>query len=292
MPTALTAEQSSAAAAWLRVHGYAVSADVAAVLENYQRRGMNFVITEITRGPGRESPVQSLPAVQIAYESSSNQLLLGCALRVQPRESETILHVLSARGRVDDVGTHAERLPTGSELPEYVRGDMAGFRRSLIDHLLAKAGEDAWVLEFAGESSTSLGGRSQGMDESDLRSLGFVPRENEVFTEQGSGEWITRLYHKRGSWRSLSDLSLVETGDRTAFAPSIHVRHEWRGDTQCAEAASYLGALPVRRQKHAEELAALTGWTLDSIRAQMAVREDYHRADEPDAPWWATALSH
>ena len=290
--TALTAEQSSAAAAWLRVHGYTVPLDASAVLENHQRRGMNFVIAEVTRSPGGPPQVQQLPAVQIAYETQSNQLLLGCAARMDEGGCEVTVHVLSARGRVDAAGPHAERLPSGSELPEYVREDVAGYARSLVEHTLAKAGEDSWLLEFSDISSAAHGGRTTAMSDGDLRALGFIASERIVLGDQPPNAWITRLYHNRGPWRSVGDLGLLETGDRAEFAPTFHIRHEWRGNTQCEDAAAYLASLPARRQKQAEELAALTGWPIESIRAQMAVREDYHRSDEPAAPWWASALSH
>ena len=72
-----------------------------------------------------------------------------------------------------------------------------------------------------------------------------------------------------------------ETGDRTNFQGRYVVRHAWTGSADCPAADAYRQALAERQRQEAANLANLTGWDINEIRARMNLPV------EPEQPrWW------
>jgi len=75
------------------------------------------------------------------------------------------------------------------------------------------------------------------------------------------------------------------TADRSNFQGRYILRHPWTGSEDCAAAKSYRAGLKDRRAQQAKNVAALTGWSLERIRQQMAVNADWS-APEDRIQWW------
>src|SRR5258708_11412022 len=88
------------------------------------------------------------------------------------------------------------------------------------------------------------------------------PEEGQVF--------ITRLHVRYDREHFPEDLVFQETGDKTNFQGRYVLRHPWRGEAKCLAARNYLESLPQRHEKEAQELASLTGWSIEDIREKAA----------------------
>ena len=59
------------------------------------------------------------------------------------------------------------------------------------------------------------------------------------------------------------------TSDRTNYQGRYVMRHPWTGDENCPEADRYREQLYERQKKEAQNLASLTGWSLNDIHQRM-----------------------
>ena len=101
------------------------------------------------------------------------------------------------------------------------------------------------------------------------------------------GVFLSRLHLRYDAAHFPEDLVFQETADRENFQGRYVLRHPWRGEASCGEAASYRHELRRRQEKEAETLASLTGWDVGRIRSKMSLKA----ADKPsagDEPWWKT----
>jgi hypothetical protein len=80
------------------------------------------------------------------------------------------------------------------------------------------------------------------------------------------------------------DLVLQETADRNNFQARYVLRHPWKGDdASCPTNEDYHKQLLRRRENEARQLANLTGWDINQIRARMDLRPAASGGGEK---WW------
>jgi len=114
----------------------------------------------------------------------------------------------------------------------------------------------------------------------ELRNLG-------VFWGDGRGRaqpdvFLTRLHVRYDSAHFPEDLVFQETADRANFQGRYVLRHAWTGADTCGEAAAYRRSVVVRHSTEAQQLARLTGWTIEDIRKKMGPE----RTSGPAPAWW------
>jgi hypothetical protein len=85
-------------------------------------------------------------------------------------------------------------------------------------------------------------------------------------TGQGVNPFISRLHVRYDAQHFPEDLVFQETPDRQNFQGRYVLRHPWTGPSTCDQARSYRAALSARQEKEAQDLAHLTGWSLEQVR--------------------------
>lgn len=88
--------------------------------------------------------------------------------------------------------------------------------------------------------------------------------------------FVTRLHARYNAQTFPEDLMLQETSDRENFQGRYILRHPWNpgknpsSENSCEQAKLYLQSLPTRYAHEAENLARMTGWSINDIREKMA----------------------
>jgi len=95
--------------------------------------------------------------------------------------------------------------------------------------------------------------------------------------------FVTRMHVRYDAERFPEDLILQETADRNNFQARYVLRHPWQGDRECPATEEYRRAVLQRQEIEARQLADLTGWDLDEIRAQMHLGPKTGGIEER---WW------
>ena len=190
---------------------------------------------------------------------------------------ELFIYALTRKGRVETTNYRTVKLSGDKEVPLYIKDDFAHFYRDLFARAVKR--EDMRVLftEYAWDMGWCDPCAADPVSNNELRKLGVDwvkaggerPAEGEVF--------ITRLHLRYDREHFPEDLVFQETGDNATFQGRYILRHEWRGQAKCDAAREYFKSLPKRREEQAQNLARLTGWSIDTIRERANGYEDTAR---------------
>jgi len=80
---------------------------------------------------------------------------------------------------------------------------------------------------------------------------------------------LTRLHVRYDGAHFPEDLVFQETSDRSNFQGRYILQHPYQGNSECTEMDAYRDQLRERRNREAETLASLTGWSMQDIRKKM-----------------------
>jgi hypothetical protein len=120
----------------------------------------------------------------------------------------------------------------------------------------------------------------------ELRKLGVFwlggQGSNKMAPMPAQDVFVTRLHVRYDSEHFPEDLVFQETGDRQNYQGRYVIRHPWKGEASC-DISDYEAELRVRQEREAQELANLTGWSIENIRKKIPFPE----GTTPDKePWW------
>ena len=96
---------------------------------------------------------------------------------------------------------------------------------------------------------------------------------------------MTRLHVRYDRAHFPEDLIFQETGDRQNYQGRYVIRHPWSGESTC-DTSTYYTQVRERQEREAQQLANLTGWDIDEIRAKISFANGNDPEVEPK-PWWA-----
>jgi hypothetical protein len=186
---------------------------------------------------------------------------------------------------VETTNYRTVRLPTGTEIPAFVKQEFAPFYKAMFAEQVRREDMRAVFLEYAWDMGWCDPCAADPLSNEELKKLGvswldpqaissgpgpsIAPPRPPVVPSQGSPVFITRLHVRYDRDHFPEDLFFQETADRTNFQGRYVLRHAWKGESSCDAARAYREALPRRYEKEAQNLATLTGWDVDEIRRKM-----------------------
>jgi hypothetical protein len=211
---------------------------------------------------------------------------------------ELFIYALTQKGRVEPTNYRSVKLPTGMDLPVYVKTKFKDFYRDMFEQQVKKADMRALFTEYAWDMNWCDPCAADPLSHEELRNLGvfwlsassaeFLPgsgRRPIMPTMGGAREvFVTRMHVRYDAQHFPEDLVLQETADRNNFQARYVLRHPWKGDdSSCPATDEYRREVLKRQENEARQLADLTGWKLADIRAQMNLRT----ADAGESgKWW------
>jgi hypothetical protein len=196
---------------------------------------------------------------------------------------------------VETVNYRTVKLPTGMEIPVYVKNRFGDFYRSMFSQAVKRENMSVVFTEYAWDMGWCDPCAADPLSTDELRKLGVFwldgppefrpavpgqprppvmprpgPRPQDVF--------ITRLHVRYDSAHFPEDLVFQETADRSNFQGRYVLRHPWTGEDSCEAATQYRRDVLQRRDREAQMLASLTGWDINQIR------QDMNGGKEPATP--------
>jgi hypothetical protein len=283
----LSAEDGRGLETWLARNRYRVPVGAAPVLQSYIRQGMYFFVAKVDVEEMRRRGSAFLRPIQVAYESPKFMLPIRLGMVNAAGPQEMFVFTLTQSGRVEPTNYRMVRVPTGSDVPEFVKREFGEFYRHLFERSHRAEHEEAIFLEYAWtvqpNRPTCDPCTAPYLTPEELRSLGAYwisaasPSPGEVV--------LTRLHLRYSARLFPEDLQLQETGDRENWQARYVIRHPYRGPEECPELVPYRRTVWARREREARNYCALTGAAVDDTRRKMGVLEDWSEPDE--APeWW------
>jgi len=283
----LSAEDGRGLEAWLTRNKYRVPAGAAPVLQSYIRQGMYFFVAKVDVEEMHRRGSTYLRPIQVAYESPKFMLPIRLGMVNSTGAQEMFVYTLTRQGRVEPTNYRMVRVPTGNDVPEFVKQEFIEFYRTLFAHAEQREREEVVFLEYAWtvqpNRPTCDPCTAPYLTPEELRSLGaywISPRAPSV------GEVVlTRLHLRYSAARFPEDLQLQETGDRENWQARYVIHHPYRGPEECPALANYRAGVWSRREKEARSYCDLTGADLAATRQKMGVLDDWSEPDEA-VNWW------
>jgi hypothetical protein len=261
----LSAQQSTGLETWLRQNGYRIPAGAASVLGSYIKQNLKFFVARVNLQEQAKLGFTYLRPIQVAYESPKFMLPIRLGMVNADGPQELFVYALTRKGRVEATNYRTVKLPTGMDLPLYVKRDFATFYKSLFDEQVRRERMEALFTEYAWDMAWCDPCAAQPLSPDELRRLGVF------WTDARPDAFMTRLHVRYDASHFPEDLVFQETGDRANFQGRYVLRHEWTGGSTCDAVAGYRRSLAIRHEREAQQLATLTGWNINDIRARMAI---------------------
>jgi hypothetical protein len=281
----LSAEQSSGLETWLRTNGYRIPAGASAVLGSYIRQNMRFFVAKVNIAEQTKLGFNDLRPIQVAYESPKFMLPIRLGTVNASGPQELFVYALTRKGRVEATNYRTVKLPSGMELPEYLKSpkEFTSFYKAMFTHQVEQQDRSVLFTEYAWDTRWCDPCAADPLSPQELRQLG-------VFWQNGGTDYrqvpapevfITRLHVRYDRAHFPEDLVFQETSDRSNFQGRYVLRHAWTGSDSCSELPQYRARVRERHQQEVARLASLTGWSVDEIRKKAGVD-----GVDPAEPWW------
>jgi len=274
----LSARDSSGLLTWLNQNGYQVPHAAGAVVDSYLRQNLHFFLAKVNLERQSRMRFSFLRPIQVEYDSPKFMLPIRLGTVNAQGPQDLIILGLSPRGRIETTNYRIVRLPSGSEVPLYVKASFGDFYRAMFDHQVAAEGGRAVFLEYAWDMSWCDPCAADPLSADELKSLGVSwlggtadAQGMKRSSGPGGGQpvFVTRLHVRYDRDHFPEDLMLQETADRQNFQGRYVLRHPYSGPAICDAGASYRNDLPRAFEAQARTLAQLTGWEIGEIRQRM-----------------------
>jgi hypothetical protein len=286
----LSAEESDGLIRWLNENGYRVPRGAQRVVGSYLKQDMRFFVAKVNLEEQKKSGYTYLRPLQVAYESNKFMLPIRLGTLNARQQQELYVYALTRTGRIETTNYRTIRLPSNTEVPEFVEGEFAEFYRAMFARQTEAANNRGVFLEYAWDMAWCDPCAADPLSSEQLRSLGVfwtgkAGSGGRPLKAQAQDVFVTRLHVRYDREHFPEDLMFQETGDRQNFQGRYVIRHPWKGPSSC-DTSTYEQAVRERQEREARQLASLTGWDIEDIRAKI----DFVGVDvEPpeQKPWWA-----
>jgi len=281
----LSATQSRALIDWLQEHQYRVPAKVEKLVGIYLKQGLKFFVAKVNLGEQSKLASRKLRPLQIAYESPRFMLPIRLGMVNAKGPQELFVYTLTPHGRVETTNYRVVKMPTGGEVPMFVKEDFANVARAAFDRAVAKEGMRTVFLEHAWNASWCDPCAGPPLDNEELRQLGAS-----WLDDSGGGQvFVTRLHARYDAASFPEDLVFQETANAENFQVRYVQRTPFTGPCDCAAGAEYRKTLQDRHAQQAASLTELTGWSRERVRQRMATGPDAYLPGvnvQAQQTWW------
>jgi Na+-translocating ferredoxin:NAD+ oxidoreductase RnfD subunit len=284
----LSAEQSDGLARWLRQNGYRLPDGAERILGSYLRQDMRFFVARVNLGEKQRLGTEFLRPLQVAYESPKFMLPIRLGTLNADGPQELFVYTLTRRGRVETTNYRTLRLPTGMEIPTYVKAEFGDFYKAMFDEQVRREQMRAVFLEYAWDMGWCDPCSADPLSPEELRGLGVFWLDDAPVRRRGASDvFVTRLHLRYDAERFPADLVFQQTGDRRSFQGRYVLRHAFQGNATCSAAEGYWQSVREREEREAQTLAGVTGWSLADIRSRIGLdRVRPVRGERSQRPWW------
>jgi hypothetical protein len=225
-----------------------------------------------------------LRPLQVAYTSPKFMLPIRLGTVNANGPQDLFVFALSRKGRIETTNYRTVRLPTGMDLPLFVKSEFKDFYTAMFAEQVKKEDMRAVFLEYAWDMAWCDPCAADPLSPEQLRKLGVGwvggtqvtggPAATTAPVRRLPGPaavdvFVSRLHLRYDAAHFPEDLVFQETADRENFQGRYVLRHPWKGTATCAAAGEYGGRLAARQEQEAQNLARLTGWKIDDIRRKM-----------------------
>ncbi|MFN9610358.1 MAG: DUF2330 domain-containing protein [Pseudanabaena sp.] len=277
----LSAKESDGLEAWLVDNDYKIPKGAKELLQPYIRQNMKFFVAKVNIAELNKTGSQVLRPLMMAYESNKFMLPIRLGMLNANGDQDLLVYILSPKGQAEVANYRTIKVPSGDDIPVYVKNEFGEFYKSMFKNSYNKEGRKVAFLEYAWDMSSCDPCSADPLSQEELRKAGVFwldsPSSNQpssrrirpIFPPNGGRVFITRLHIRYNRDKFPEDLAFKETSNQESFQGRYVLRHPFKGETNCDAGREYQKSLRPRFEKEAQTLANLTGWNIADIRRKM-----------------------
>jgi hypothetical protein len=268
----LSAKESDGLVAWLTENGYRIPAGASSVLGSYIKQNMHFFVAKVNLDRMKLIGAGYLRPLQVRYQTAKFMLPLRLGTVNADGPQDLIIYALTRNGRVEAVNYPNVKLPTGMDVPLYVKDEFGPFYKATFERAVAKEHMRAVFVEYAWNLGNCDPCSAPPMSDKELVELGarWIGDDSDAPARWGAPAYVTRLHVRYDAKSFPEDIAFEETADQESFQGRYVLRHPWRGEANCPAGQEYRAQLPAALAQQADNLVALTGWPRPQVEARMA----------------------
>jgi hypothetical protein len=270
----LSAQQSDGLVTWLKENEYRIPEGAAEILGSYIKQKMHFFVAKVNLAEQSKLGFSYLRPLQVAYNSPKFMLPIRLGTVNAEGPQDLVIYALTRKGRVETTNYRSVKVPSGMDVPLYVKEEFGDFYRTMFEQQVKKEGMHCVFTEYAWDMGWCDPCAADPLSSDELRKLGVFWKTGATGSTRMPASdpeetYITRLHVRYDRAHFPEDLVFQETRDRENFQGRYVLRHPWKGEAKCEAAKKYLAELPKRHEAEAMTLADLTGWDVGKIREKM-----------------------
>jgi hypothetical protein len=280
----LSAQESEGLEIWLRENGYRIPTGASAVLGSYIKQKMRFFVAKVNLKLQAQLGFSFLRPLQVAYESPKFMLPIRLGMVNADGAQDLFIYALTKNGRVETTNYRTTKLPTGMQVPEYVKEDFKPFYKDLFSEQVRKEDMRTVFLEYAWNMGSCDPCSAEPLSTQELLKLGVFWLADDAPPAGGAPAYgrrppprpmpsrdvyLSRLHVRYDGAHFPEDLVFQETNDRSTFQGRYVLQHPFSGSLECPAGAGYKEQVRQREEQQAQTLASLTGWNIGDIRRRM-----------------------
>ena len=268
----LSAKESDGLIAWLTENGYKIPAGAGPVLGSYIKQNMHFFVAKVNLDRMKLIGAGYLRPLQVRYKTAKFMLPLRLGTVNANGPQDLIVYALTRNGRVEAVNYPNVKVPSGMDVPLYVKDEFGPFYKSMFERSVAKEHMRAVFVEYAWNMGNCDPCSAPPMSNKELVELGarWIGDASQEPVSWRVPAYVTRLHVRYDAKSFPEDIAFEETADTENFQGRYVLRHPWPGEANCPAGKEYRAQLPAAFAMQANNLAELTGWPRKEIDARMA----------------------
>src|SRR5262249_35586955 len=145
----LSAKESDGLVNWLTDNGYRIPAGADAVLASYIKQNMRFFVAKVNLERMTLIGAGYLRPLQVRYETAKFMLPLRLGTVNANGPQDLIIYALTRNGRVETTNYRTVKLPTGVDVPLYVKDEFGNFYKALFERAVKREDMRAVFVEYA-----------------------------------------------------------------------------------------------------------------------------------------------
>lgn len=268
----LSAKESSGLKTWLDENGYKIPAGAEEVLEPYIKSNLKFFVVKVNEKEKKKLPGDFLRPIQISFSSPKFMLPIRLGMANADGDQDMIVYAFTKKGRIEATNYRTVSLPTGKNIPLFVKNNFANFYANLFQNQWIKEGKALAMLEYAWDVSPKNFVKcdpcvATAPSAQDLVQAGvwWLNRDwtnyDDVYgdEEYSDNVYFTRLHIRYNRKSFPQDLQFHITPNTDNYQARYVITHPATGDFNCDAGKKYLKELKQRRADELEMLTYLTG---------------------------------
>ncbi|MFN6069323.1 MAG: DUF2330 domain-containing protein, partial [Pseudanabaena sp.] len=168
----LSAKESDGLEAWLVDNDYKIPKGAKELLQPYIRQNMKFFVAKVNIAELNKTGSQVLRPLMMAYESNKFMLPIRLGMLNANGDQDLLVYILSPKGQAEVANYRTIKVPSGDDIPVYVKNEFGEFYKSMFKNSYNKEGRKVAFLEYAWDMSSCDPCSADPLSQEELRKAG------------------------------------------------------------------------------------------------------------------------